>query len=125
MKHVKLFEEFSEIVGDEGFIFSFDLTQGFPELYTGNDAEEGTSTLSVFLLNPPYPEDTDEAFTHFDPSYYEEGNSKIKLIYAWEDSLHYGGENTIYMGLTDVTKEGVLAWFRDLLQDQSRDYLSA
>jgi hypothetical protein len=128
MKHPKLFE--SDVM-TENLLFTVDAIQEFPELYppesreTDPDLPEETGTVSVYSvpdgMNPTISDD--DFHTHIDPSFRSEP-VKLKIIYSWEDQFGYSGDHNVYMGLPGYSKEAVINWFHDLLEDDSRDYLS-
>jgi hypothetical protein len=89
------------------------------------------ATLEVYKLDPPYPRDKESVsfpdhlkwHVNFDPSFYD-NKIKLKLVFVKKNS--YGGfsGSTIYMGLSEYSKSNVIDWFRNLLNDPSReDYL--
>ncbi len=128
MKHIKLFEDYGM---EERPLFTVDAIEEFPDLYPPESREndpdlpEETGTVSVYSvpdgMNPTISDDT--FHTNIDPSFRSEP-VKLKIIYSWEDQSGYRGDHTIYMGLPRYSKEAVINWFKDLLKDDSRDYLS-
>jgi hypothetical protein len=131
LKHIQLFENFN---GEEKLLFTIDAIKEFPSLYPEDEKPEDfegslepKATISVYGLTPPYKEESqNEAYTHFDPSFYDNSNpTKIKLVFSQSDQFGYGSDNEIYAGFASmVTPELVIEWFNELLEDPSRDYLS-
>lgn len=128
MKHVKLFEAFSE---PQTPIMKIDLLKHFPDMYISEPDPEGNeeiitepqaqlhvyefSTIPLSIIN--------DAYVHIDPSY-RTGKIKLKLEVHSNDSLGYGTMNTIFIGVDELSEKSILDWFKNLLDDSSRDYLS-
>ncbi len=116
LKHVQLFESFNS----EEPIYVIDLMEQFPDMYHGG---KGEAELKVYEFHGGLPDLKDAFATFVDPSFHR-SEYKFKLEVETSDELHYGNTNTIYMGTNDPSIESILDWFRELLSDPSRDYLS-
>jgi hypothetical protein len=131
MKHIKLFENFES----EQPLYVIDLIKEFPDLYEKpeeidpNDPDKdyhGEPKTTLFVYDASKFDGVvrgGDISTNIDPSFYD-GRFKLKLVVDAQDQLHYGSTNIIYMGLDDTSIESVLAWFRSLINDPARDYLS-
>jgi hypothetical protein len=130
MKHVELFENFEM----KNPLYVIDLKEEFPDVYDQpseidpNDPDndyygEGEAKLKVYEFTGDSPDTKNEFSTVVDPSFHD-GKYKLKLEVETVDQLHYGNTNVIYIGIDNLSKESVIAWFSELLNDSSRDYLS-
>jgi hypothetical protein len=125
MKHIKLFEGFN----NEQLMFAIDPTEEFPDMYTGGEdgdlgPDEQKTNLEVYLLKGDTEISTDNSsYSHIDPSFNTE-KVKLKLVLNSTDSFGYGAENIIYIGLPVYSRENVLRWFSEMLNNPNMDYMS-
>ena len=129
MKHIQLFEDFNS----ERAIMKIDLLKHFPDMYITEPDPEGNEEiitepqahLYVYEVGsePEVMNSVNDGDVKIDPSFHT-GKIKLKLEVDSNDSLGYGAINTIFIGVDELSEKSILDWFKDLLDDSSRDYLS-